>query len=90
MYSKMPTKPKICIFFRFGLPTKSHIPNCWKSHAPAQNFGNPQERPTLFVLLSLICKILVLRLLQQAISESVFYGDLVYPGSGAVLDRINF
>ena len=21
MYSKMPTKPKICIFFRFGLPT---------------------------------------------------------------------
>ena len=23
MYSKMPTKPKICIFFRFGLPTKN-------------------------------------------------------------------
>ena len=23
MYSKMPTKPKICIFFRFGLPTIS-------------------------------------------------------------------
>ena len=21
MYSKMPTKPKICIFFQFGLPT---------------------------------------------------------------------
>ena len=21
MYSKMPTKPKICIYFRFGLPT---------------------------------------------------------------------
>ena len=24
MYSKMPTKPKICIFFRFGLPTILH------------------------------------------------------------------
>ena len=25
MYSKMPTKPKICIFFRFGLPTINHV-----------------------------------------------------------------
>ena len=24
MYSKMPTKPKICIFFQFGLPTIGH------------------------------------------------------------------
>ena len=24
MYSKMPTKPKICIFFRFGLPATIH------------------------------------------------------------------
>ena len=27
MYSKMPTKPKICIFFRFGLPTNYLLDN---------------------------------------------------------------
>ena len=27
MYSKMPTQPKIYIFFRFGLPTNIHIGN---------------------------------------------------------------